>query len=420
MEVPQGYKQTSIGIIPEDWEEMELGKIGKFFKGRGVPKDKIVKEGFKCLTYGDLYTKYDILIKDVKSHITQETAEISQQIEFGDICIAGSGETIEDIGKCATFVADEIGYAGGDIIVFRSDNNAVTLSYILNSDTAKRQKYKFGQGHSVVHIYSSQLEKLKIPLPPLPEQQKIAEILSTWDKAIETCQKTIEVLKQRNKGLAQQLLSGKTKVKGFEKTEWKAVKLGEIGKITSNGVDKKIIEGEIPVRLLNYLDVYRRNYLFSNEISHTVTTTQQKVLTCDVKKGDVFFTPSSEVRNDIAVSAVAMEDFENTVYSYHVVRLRFNQEMDLQFKAHIFKTDLFFRQAQRICEGSGTRYVVSQEYFRNISISIPELEEQKQIGNILCNADKEIKHYEEKLANLKLQKKGLMQQLLTGKVRVRI
>jgi type I restriction-modification enzyme 1, S subunit len=402
--------------IPKHWKIKKLGEIGVFFKGKGVPKNKITDTGFKCLTYGDLYTKYDFVIEGVKSFIDKETALISQEIRYGDICFAGSGETLEDIGKCATFIDDEIGYAGGDIIVFRTEQNPIVMSYLLNSDIAKKQKFSMGQGHSVVHIYSSQLEMLKLPLPPLEEQEKIAEILLTCDKAIRLTTQIITQLKQRNQGLAQQLLTGEKRVKGFEKSVWKEVRLGEIGEISSAGVDKKVIEGEKPIRLLNYLDVYKRNFIHSDELTHWVTTTDEKIQKCNILQGDVFFTPSSEVRNDIAISAVAIEDIEEAVYSYHIVRLRFKKKIDLNFKAFMFKTDFFFKQAQFLSEGSGTRYVISQSNFKNIKIFLPTYEEQKTIGNILLKAEKELKLYEQKLQLLQAQKKTLMQKLLTGEI----
>ena len=410
------YKQTELGLIPEDWEVKKLGELGFFFKGKGVPKTSIETEGkYKCLTYGDLYTKYDYVIKNVKSFIND--ASDSQEINFGDICIAGSGETIEDIGKCAVFIDDKTGYAGGDIIIFRSDENPLTLSYILNSDLCKRQKYRLGQGHSVVHIYSSQLQNLKIPLPPLPEQKKIADCLSTWDCAIEKQSQLINALTQRKKALMQQLLTGKKRLPGFS-GEWKEVKLGEIGEISSAGVDKNIVEGEKPIRLLNFLDVYRRDFLYSHEQNHWVTANDYKIEKCSIKKGDVFFTPSSEVPNDIAISAVAMENFDNVVYSYHIVRFRIKEKWDLRYKAYAFKTDEFFKQAQRICDGSGQRYVISQNNFKNIKIKIPSLEEQTAIAEILATADRELQLQKEKLAQLQQQKKGLMQVLLTGKKRL--
>ena len=195
------------------WKEVRLGKMGVFFKGGGVPKDKITNTGNKCLTYGDLYTKYDFVISDVKSYIDDNTANESVKIQYGDICFAGSGETKEDIGKCAAFIDNEYGYAGGDIIVFRAnDCNPITLSYILNSSDVIRQKSNMGQGHSVVHIYPYQLEKLLIKLPSRAEQDAIATILMESDKEIEIQKQKLAAMQEQKKGLMQVLLTGKRRI----------------------------------------------------------------------------------------------------------------------------------------------------------------------------------------------------------------
>ena len=196
-----------------EWKEVRLGEIGVFFKGGGVPKDKITDTGNKCLTYGDLYTKYDFVISGVKSYIDDHTANESVKILYGDICFAGSGETKEDIGKCAAFIDNEFGYAGGDIIVFRAtDYNPITLSYILNSNDVIRQKSNMGQGHSVVHIYPYQLEKLMIKLPSRAEQDAIATILIESDKEIEIQKQKLAAMQEQKKGLMQVLLTGKRRV----------------------------------------------------------------------------------------------------------------------------------------------------------------------------------------------------------------
>ena len=252
--------------IPKHWKIKKLGEIGIFFKGKGVPKNKITDTGFKCLTYGDLYTKYNFVIEGVKSFIDKETALISQEIRYGDICFAGSGETLEDIGKCATFIDDEIGYAGGDIIVFRTEQNPIVMSYLLNSDIAKKQKFSMGQGHSVVHIYSSQLEMLKLPLPPLKEQEKIAEILLTCDKAIRLTTQIITQLKQRNQGLAQQLLTGE---KSNYKTIGKYIK--EISNRNSNLQVKKVLSVTNSKGFINQFEQFGRELASSDVSNYKIT-----------------------------------------------------------------------------------------------------------------------------------------------------
>ena len=398
------YKQTELGLIPEDWEVKKLGELGFFFKGKGVPKTSIETEGkYKCLTYGDLYTKYDYVIKNVKSFIND--ASDSQEINFGDICIAGSGETIEDIGKCAVFIDDKTGYAGGDIIIFRSDENPLTLSYILNSDLCKRQKYRLGQGHSVVHIYSSQLQNLKIPLPPLPEQKKIADCLSTWDSAIEKQSALINALTDRKKALMQQLLTGKKRLPGFS-GEWKEVKLGEIGEIQTGNTPSKL-ESE------NWNGEY---YWCTAEDmkSKYVNNTAQKL----TKKG--WSLARTVKANSILVTCIASIGI-NAITN---VECSFNQQINSITPNENFSTEFIYYLMNNSKEnllkyaGAGALPMLNKNTFSSIKFKFPTLSEQTAIAEILATADRELQLQKEKLAHLQLQKKGLMQVLLTGKKRL--
>ena len=264
------------------------------------------------------------------------------------------------------------------------------------------------------------IRSIKIPDIPLPEQKKIAEILGACDEAIEAQERLIAQKQQRKKGLMQKLLTGQTRFPKFAGTPWRQVRLGVIGSVTGAGVDKKSNVEEVPVRLVNYMDVYRNSFITSEILDHEVTAPEKKAKQCSTKIGDVFFTPTSEKPTDIANSAVALEDIPDAVYSYHVVRLRLAEDWDLRFRAYAFTTDEFMRQAERICEGSGTRYVISLEDFRGITVRVPSKEEQSAISTVLSACDEEITLQQSKLEQLKQQKKGLMQQLLTGKVRVKV
>ena len=382
------YKQTELGLIPEDWEVKKLGELGFFFKGKGVPKTSIETEGkYKCLTYGDLYTKYDYVIKNVKSFIND--ASDSQEINFGDICIAGSGETIEDIGKCAVFIDDKTGYAGGDIIIFRSDENPLTLSYILNSDLCKRQQYRLGQGHSVVHIYSSQLQNLKIPLPPLPEQKKIADCLSTWDVAIEKQSALINALTERKKALIQQLLTGKKRLPGFS-DEWKEVKLGEIS--------------------IKKSSTLQANSLEENNGEFKVYGASGIVANID------FYNESEEyigiVKDGSGVGNLMLCDAKSSVLGTLDI-IKNNKKSNLFF-IYLILSKIHFEKYK---VGGAIPHIYYRDYSRE-KINIPSLSEQTAIAEILATADRELQLQKEKLAQLQTQKKGLMQVLLTGKKRL--
>jgi type I restriction enzyme S subunit len=201
--------------------------------------------------------------------------------------------------------------------------------------------------------------------------------------------------------------------------EWEKKKLSEIGEITGSGIDKKSNKDEAKVRLVNYLDVFHRDFIYSKDLNHWVTASTAQLQKCKVKTGDIFFTPSSEMRYDIAVSAVAMEDIDSAGYSYHVIRFRLFEDWDLLFRAYIFKTKFFINQAETVCEGSGKRYVISLTKFREMSIKYPpDVKEQKAISSVLYEVDCEIKALERKLNKYKNIKIGMMQQLLTGKIRI--
>lgn len=208
------YKDSPLGKIPSDWEVTNLGSLGQFSKGKGILKDQLNESGLPCIRYGEIYTTYDFIVKNVKSFITEEVSKESQEIKKGDILFAGSGETTEEIGKAVAYISDEKAYAGGDVIILSTYKsvNAEWLSFSLETNVARKQKRVLGQGNSVVHIYSRELSKVKLPLPPLPEQACIAEVLSTWDKAISNVQNIIEQVELRNKWLMQELLSGRKKL----------------------------------------------------------------------------------------------------------------------------------------------------------------------------------------------------------------
>lgn len=420
--IPVGYKNSPVGIIPQEWEVKTFGEIGIFSKGSGISRSEANTGDIPCVRYGELYTHHHNFIKIYNSFISKEVAANSKRLKYGDILFAATGETKGEIGKSVVFIDKIEAYAGGDIIIVSPDfklSDSLYMGYLSNSISVIRQKAARGQGDAIVHITSDAIKNILIPLPPLAEQKKIAEILCTWDDAIEKQSKLIEKLELRKRGLMQRLLTGKTRLPGFAEP-WKQVKLGEIGKFSSAGVDKKVNDNELPVRLLNFVDVFYRDFIYDSEITYWVTAKPIKAEQCSVQKGDIFFTPSSEKQTDIALSAVAMDDMSRVVYSYHIVRLRPHIEMDLHYRAYAFKTDEFYKQAERICDGSGQRYVISQDGFRNMVVHLPSLAEQKAIAEVLTSADKEITIQRKKLDSLRLQKRGLMQQLLAGKTRVRI
>ena len=187
------YKESEIGVIPVDWEVKQLSTIGKFTKGQGIRKDEATNGEIPCVRYGELYTRHNDYIKEYFSFISNETAKSARRLRPGDILFAGSGETKEEIGKCAAFVDNIEAYAGGDIVILSPiDVSPLFLGYLLNAQHIQKQKASKGQGDAIVHISANQLGSIQIPLPPTKsEQTAIATALSDTDALIENLEKLL-------------------------------------------------------------------------------------------------------------------------------------------------------------------------------------------------------------------------------------
>lgn len=179
--------------------------------------------------------------------------------------------------------------------------------------------------------------------------------------------------------------------------------LQEIAIISGAGVDKKVIKQEKPILLLNYMDVYRNKYIDKLTPTMEVTASDSKIKQCNILKGDIFFTPSSEVLNDIGNSALVVEDMEGVVYSYHIMRLRLKDPNFIfsMFINYIFQSSFLQNQINKNAKGI-TRYGLTKSQWEKIIIPIPPLPVQQEIVNIL---DKFTQLEEELNAELEARRK---------------
>ena len=159
----------SLGDVPEHWDVVQLGRIGVFSKGSGGTKDDEVPDGIPWVRYGDLYTTHNYFISQTRSYISPAKASAYTPINRGDILFPTSGETIEEIGKSAVNLMHTQVLCGGDLIIFRPTvpMEPKFAGYALDCPAAQTQKSLMGRGITIMHIYSSQLKYLWLPLPPL-------------------------------------------------------------------------------------------------------------------------------------------------------------------------------------------------------------------------------------------------------------
>ena len=196
------------------WREVQLGELGEFIKGKGVSRDDVIDTGLPAIRYGEIYTTHHFVIETFASFISEEAADQSVPMKTGDILFTCSGETAAEIGKSVAYLGQDEAFAGGDIILLRGHSqSAPFLGYALNSSGVVRQKTRFGQGNSVVHINARNLSQITVPLPSREEQEAIAGVLDTARRNILQLEAELQNLRAEKAALMQQLLTGKRRVK---------------------------------------------------------------------------------------------------------------------------------------------------------------------------------------------------------------
>ncbi len=408
-EVPEGYKRTKVGIIPEDWEVKRLGEVsnGKGKYGANAPAVEYTSHLPKYLRITDIDDSGRIIKK------TQMSVNIDNYDEFllskDDLVFARTGNTT---GKTYLYNEEdgELVYAG--FLIKFSINQKLASSKFIKLYTETKNYWDWVKVMSARSgqpgINSKEYEKLRVPQPVLPEQQKIAQILSTWDEAIELKEKLIEEKKEQKKGLMQKLLTGEVRLAGFD-GEWEEVRLGDISTMYSGGTpqtsNKEYYNGSIP--WINSGDLNQKKIRFvEGKISRKGLENSSAKM---VSEGDLLIALYGATAGIVGISCI------NAAINQAVLAIipEKDDKMYLYYQLDFLKDSIINRYTQ------GGQPNLSGAIIKSLKINLPPLQEQKAIAKILSTADKEIDLLTQELEQLKLQKKGLMQLLLTGIVRVK-
>jgi type I restriction enzyme S subunit len=409
-ELNKDFKETAIGLLPNDWEVKKLGEI-TLIKGDYGINAAAVDFSNELPAYlritdidddGNFNSEKKKCVDDINSN--------SFYLNKNDLVFVRTGATV---GKSYLYKeSDGKLVFAGFLIRFKIDISKAN-EYFLWSYTKSKPYWDWVKAISTRSgqpgINSLEYSSLQIPLPPLPEQQKIAEIISTWDEAIDQCKKIIEELKVRNKGLAQKLLTGKLRVKGFEE-KWKVKAINECMNFTPRPVTK-------PTQ--NYLALGLRSHgkgIFHKTDFNPAAIAMETMY--EVEENDLIINITFAWEHAVAI--VSKED-EGGLVSHRFPTYVFNTQNALpEFFKHFILRKYFKFLLELISPGgAGRNRVMSKTDFLKLEIKVPKVEEQKAIATILDRATEELNQYQQKLQDLQLQKKGLMQQLLTGKVRVK-
>ncbi len=413
-EYKSGYKKTELGWIPKGWNIAKLENLGSFSKGKGIRKDEVMLNGYPCIRYGEIYKDFNFIVKKTHSFINCESAKNSEKIKRNDILFTGSGEKREEIGKAVAYMNDQEAYAGGDIIIFTPEQNAIGsyfLSYYLNTE-GRKYLNKLGQGDSIVHIYQSQIGLINVILPPIQEQEKIVQILTTWDCAIDKTEKLLKTKQIQKKTIMQILLTEKKRFIQFAEQKWRKLTIGDIfaeRKETSKDIEKfSLFSLTIAKGLTEKTERYERSFLLKNKEEN-----QYRL----VYPNDILYNPMNIRFGAIARSKI---DAVVCVSAYYSVMQLTKNDFNIIFFEYLFKSQKLFNLYESVATGSLLeKKRVHLSEFLKLNINCPPPEEQQKIAAVLDGCDKEIELLNKQLEALKEQKKGLMQKLLTGQIRVK-
>ncbi|MCP3963944.1 MAG: hypothetical protein GY719_39420 [bacterium] len=418
--------------VPNGWSWERLSYLGNFHKGRGGSKKDERETGFPVVRYGELYTQHHDVIRSFHSYISPERAEDYTPLRQGDVLFAGSGETLDEIGKSATFLGPEPAHASGDIIIFRPGVRVdpLFLGYASNGVNAVEQKKRMGQGSSVMHIYTHNLEKLEVPVPPLPEQKKIAAILSSVDEAIQAKRAVIEQTRRVKEGLLQDLLT-----KGIGHTRFKQTEIGEIPEGWKlSGLGSYLPKGSVQNGLYKPASDYGDGGLpiiriDSFQHGGRVDLSRLRRVNVDSVEADRFLVKDDDILlnrvnslSHLAKSAIVEGIAQATVFESNMMRVRLETDLGLRpaFLIAVLSLPYAWNHFQLNAKKAVAQASVNQGDLRALPVPVPPPDEQSAIAARLLAVDEKVRAGERSIEQLQQVKAGLLQDLLTGKVRVTV
>ncbi|USI29670.1 restriction endonuclease subunit S [Alteromonas macleodii] len=411
-------------MVPNGWKD---GRVGDLLKGleSGVSvngEDRPLSDGEKgvlkvsAVSYGHFNPN---AVKAIIAPIELERAKTSPK--KGQIIISRSNT--EELVGASAYIEEEYPnlYLPDKLwqTVPKANSNMKWLSYVLASEHSRYllSNLATGTSGSMKNITKGELLSLKIGIPQLPEQRKIAKILSTWDKAISATERLIDNSKQQKKALMQQLLTGKKRLlDDFGKTfegEWEEKRISELGQISSGGTpstaNPEYWDGDI--NWVTPTDITKQDSIY-------IESTARLVSLDGIKNSSAKLLPKGTLlvctRATIGEMAIASHEMSTNQGFKNIVP---NENTNIEFLYYL----LNFYKHKLISKASGSTFLeLSKSAFEGLHFHIPEFQEQQKIAAVLLNADREIELLQQQLADIKQEKKALMQQLLTGKRRVKV
>ena len=403
-------------MVPKGWSSVQAQDVCKSISVGVVikPTQYYVPEGYGVKAFRSANVREGFINDSDWVYFSHEGHAINKKshLKTGDVLIVRTGYP-----GTACVVTPEFEDSNAiDIVIARPDMDKIIPEYLCaytNSHIGKSQVLDLQGGMAQKHLNVGAYQVLKINLPPLREQKKIAQILSTWDKAISVTEKLLTNSQQQKKALMQQLLTGKKRLldENGERFsgEWKVVRLKQL--LHEEKIRNKDNRVQRVLSVTNHSGFVLPEEQFSKRVASEDVSTYKIV-----KKNQYGYNPS---RLNVG-SFARLDTYDEGVLSpMYVVFSIYNERLNSDYFLNWMSSNEAKQRIAGSTQGS-VRDSVGFDALCSFSFSLPALAEQKRIAAVLSAADAEISTLEKKLACLKDEKKALMQQLLTGKRRVSV
>jgi len=408
------YKQTDVGLIPNDWEVVNLENIGNFKNGINKSKEDF---GFGS-PFVNLLDVFGIphISSNKKLDLVNSNSEEKKLYNLveGDVIFVRSSVKPSGVGLTTVVKSDlKDTVFSGFLIRFRININ-FSNEYKIHCFHSKSFRTRLIASSSFsanTNINQDALKKLQIPLPPLPEQEAIAEVLSDTDALIGALEKRIAKKRLIKQGAMQTLLTPPARRGG--KDDWEVKKIKDI--VSTPVTDGPHLTPKFQTTGIPFLSV---NNLVDNKVDLSdlryISKEDDKIFSmkCKPQKGDLLFGKAASVGK----IAIVEEDIDFNIWS-PIALIRLNKENDPKFVYYFFQTNKVLVQISYFTNASSQGNVGMGD-IEKIELALPTITEQTRIATILSDMDNEIDALEKKLSKTKELKQGLMQQLLTGKIRL--
>ena len=427
--VREGYKETEIGVVPEEWEVVNLQAVGKVKSSKRVYQSDYVEKGIPFFRSKEIIELSKNQNPSVELYIENDKyTEFKEKFgvpEKKDLLITSVGT----IGKVWISDGRDFYYKDGNLTQFTS-NGKVDIEFVkhlFNSDVLVKQYMGQSYGSAQVALTIEKLNKFLIPFPSVDEQNRIAEILSTTDAHIEKLEKTIEDYQLLKKGMMKKLLTEGIGHTEFKETEigripmaWKVVELESVAdKVKDNSfidgdwIEKEHIK-ESGIRLIQTGNIGIGRFV-EKEDKKFISEESFEMLNCkEVLPNDILICRMAEPTGR---SCIIPKLNKKMITSVDCVMLRVNEEhFDNRFINYYLNSEISLKYSLINQQGT-TRKRITRKKLAKLNVPVPSINEQKQIADILRVIDSRIELFSSEGNDFKQLKKYLMEKLLTGKIR---